>query len=217
MGVNLAKKHFNDYFMIYGLILLSLVPALAGIARTIQIINNQTAADNLRFISNPTPALVHIISSAIFSILGAFQFSKKFRINYPQWHKNSGRLLLAMAFLVSISGLWMTYVYPPVNHDGKIVYIFRLIVGYSILFFLFQSIRALLRKNFLSHGIWMTRAYALSLGAGTQVFSHIPIFIFPSIQGEISRAIAMGMGWIINIAIAELIINKQRNKRMPNE
>ncbi len=217
MGVNLAKKHFNDYFMIYGLILLSLVPALAGIARTIQIINNQTAADNLRFISNPTPALVHIISSAIFSILGAFQFSKKFRINYPQWHKNSGRLLLAMAFLVSISGLWMTYVYPPVNHDGKIVYIFRLIVGYSILFFLFQSIRTLLRKNFLSHGIWMTRAYALSLGAGTQVFTHIPIFIFPSIQGEISRAIAMGMGWIINIAIAELIINKQRNKRMPNE
>lgn len=217
MGINLAKKHFNDYFMIYGLILLSLVPAIAGIARTIQIINNQTAADNLRFISNPTPALVHIFSSAIFSILGAFQFSKKFRINYPQWHKNSGRLLLAMAFLVSISGLWMTYVYPPVNHDGKIVYIFRLIVGYSILFFLFQSIRTLLRKNFLSHGIWMTRAYALSLGAGTQVFSHIPIFIFPSIQGEISRAIAMGMGWIINIAIAELIINKQRNKRMPNE
>lgn len=217
MGVNLAKKHFNDYFMIYGLILLSLIPAIAGIARTIQIINNQTAADNLRFISNPTPALVHIISSAIFSILGAFQFSKKFRINYPQWHKNSGRLLLAMAFLVSISGLWMTYVYPPVNHDGKIVYIFRLIVGYSILFFLFQSIRALLRKNFLNHGIWMTRAYALSLGAGTQVFTHIPIFIFPTIQGEISRAIAMGMGWIINIAIAELIISKQRNKRMSHE
>ena len=217
MGVDLAKKHFNDYFMIYGLILLSLIPAIAGIARTLQIIYNQTAADNLRFISNPTPALVHIISSAIFSILGAFQFSKKFRINYPQSHKYSGRLLLAMAFLVSISGLWMTYVYPPVNHDGKFVYIFRLIVGYSILFFLFQSIRTLLRKNFLSHGIWMTRAYALSLGAGTQVFTHIPIFIFPTIQGEISRAIAMGMGWIINIAIAELIINKQRSKRLPHE
>ena len=131
MGVNLAKKHFNDYFMIYGLIFLSLIPAIARIVRTLQIINNETAADNLRFISNPSPMLIHIISSSIFSILGAFQFSKKFRINYSQWHKYSVKLLLVMATLVSISGLWMT------------------------------------------------RAYALSLGAGTQVFTQIPIFYIP--------------------------------------
>ena len=217
MDTNSNTRSNESYLIILGLILLSLIPSIAGTARLFQIMNNQVKADNLRFISNPTPVITHIISSTLFSILGAFQFSTELRIKYPRWHKYSGRLLLALVFLVSISGLWMTYVYPSVNHDGKLVYLFRLIVGYSILFFLLQSIRALLLKKFLYHGVWMTRAYALSLGAGTQVFTHIPLFIFPSLQGEASRAIAMGMGWIINIVVAEFIINKPKNKRISHE
>jgi hypothetical protein len=63
------------------------------------------------------------------------------------------------------------------------------------------------QKDFKGHSAWMIRAYAIGLGAGTQVFN-IPAFLFPSIQGELARTLMMGTGWIINLVIAEWVIRK---------
>ncbi len=52
----------------------------------------------------------------------------------------------------------------------------------------------------------MIRAYAIGLAAGTQVFTHIPMFTFPSLEGELTRALCMGAGWAINLAVAEWAI-----------
>ena len=52
----------------------------------------------------------------------------------------------------------------------------------------------------------MVRGYALGLGAGTQVLTHLPWFLFPAIQGEFTRALFMGAGWAINLVVAEWII-----------
>ena len=41
----------------------------------------------------------------------------------------------------------------------------------------------------------MMRGYSLGLGAGTQVLTHLPWFLFPSIQGELTRALFMGARW----------------------
>jgi hypothetical protein len=60
----------------------------------------------------------------------------------------------------------------------------------------------------------MMRGYAIGLGAGTQVLTHIPMLLFPEMVGiELPKAIMMGAGWIINIAIAEWVIRKQRARR----
>jgi hypothetical protein len=48
------------------------------------------------------------------------------------------------------------------------------------------------------------------LGAGTQVFTHLPWFLFPGIQGEVARALCMGAGWAINLAVAEWLISRGR-------
>ena len=45
--------------------------------------------------------------------------------------------------------------------------------------------------------------------AGTQAFTHLPWFLFPSIQGELARTLFMGAGWAINLAVAEWIIARQ--------
>lgn len=58
----------------------------------------------------------------------------------------------------------------------------------------------------------MLRAYAIALGAGTQFFTHIPLLIFPSLYGELTRALCMGAGWAINLAVAEWLI-RRRNFR----
>ncbi len=53
----------------------------------------------------------------------------------------------------------------------------------------------------------MTRAYALALGAGTQVFTK---GIGPAIFGtsELSLDLSLGAGWVINLAVAEYVIRR---------
>gem|GEM_PF-5750416 len=55
----------------------------------------------------------------------------------------------------------------------------------------------------------------LGLGAGTQVLTHIPFFLFPGIQGELSRALFVGAGWAINLAVAEWVIRRRSAIRFP--
>jgi len=70
-------------------------------------------------------------------------------------------------------------------------------------------VRAVMDKRVFDHGAWMMRAYALGMGAGTQVFTHLPWLLFPSINWEWARTIFMGEGWILNLAIAEWIIRRK--------
>lgn len=62
----------------------------------------------------------------------------------------------------------------------------------------------------------MTRAFAIGLGAGTQVFTHLPWFLLVDrTPGETPRAIFMGAGWAINVLVAEWIIRSRRMRRIP--
>jgi hypothetical protein len=55
----------------------------------------------------------------------------------------------------------------------------------------------------------MIRAYAIGIGAGTQVLTHLPWFIFTDVKpGETARGVMMGLAWVINIAVAEWIIRR---------
>ncbi len=108
--------------------------------------------------------------------------------------------------MTALTGLWMTQFYPSVNFDGTVLYFMRLIVGSTMILFIGLSIDAIRKRDFPKHGAWMIRAYALALGAGTQVLTHIPFFIFPTIQGETTKALFMGLGWGINLVLAEWII-----------
>ena len=107
----------------------------------------------------------------------------------------------------------MTQFYPSVGHDGLILYAIRLLVGSAMVLFICLSVAAICRGNVSRHRVWMMRGYALGLGAGTQVLTHLPWFLFPSIQGEVTRALLMGAGWAINLAVVEWIFLRERLRR----
>jgi len=92
----------------------------------------------------------------------------------------------------------------------------RLVVGFGMLFSIAIAMVAIRERNFKKHGFWMIRAYALAMGAGSQVFTHIPWAMFPELHGETFRAICMGAGWLINIVIAEWIIRNQSKTQSKN-
>lgn len=206
----LAEK--NDWFILIGLILLSLVPVFAGLARLIQIVQGSVPLEDVRFLRSPTPAVLHIVSASIYSVLGIFQFLPSIRKQRSPWHSRLGKLLIPLGLLSAFTGLWMTQFYSTIKYDGYILYLIRLAVGTSMIVFISLGLIAVYKRNFTRHGTWMIRAYALGMGAGTQVLTHLPWFLFPNIHGELARTVFMGSGWLINIVYAEWIIKKQLTK-----
>lgn len=205
------KSTRSDWLVPAALIALSLVPALAGTARLAQLTDGANmTVENARFFAAPLPVVLHIPAAIVYSILGAFQFSAGFRRRHRGWHRMAGRVLIPSALLVAISGLWMTLTYPWPANDGEAVYLERLVFGSAMLLSVILGVDAIRRRNFTAHGEWMIRAYAIGLGAGTQVLTHLPWFILADgTPSETPRAIMMGAGWVINVAVAEWIISRK--------
>lgn len=204
----------SEWMIPAALIALSLVPSIAGTVRLAELARGaEITAENARFFAAPLPIALHVSSAVIFSMLGAFQFSDEFRRRYRSWHRRAGRALLASGLLAALSGLWMTQWYPWPAGDGWLVYAERMVFGVAMLTCILISIDAIRRRSFAAHGDWMIRAYAIGLGAGTQVFTHLPWFLLVDHwPGEIPRAIFMGAGWLINVVVAEQVILRRQRR-----
>ena len=59
------------------------------------------------------------------------------------------------------------------------------------------------------HRAWMVRGYAIGLGAGTQVFTHAPYLVATGEQpdGNVRPALVVA-GWVINLAVAEWYLRR---------
>nr|MBA2243754.1 DUF2306 domain-containing protein [Gemmatimonadota bacterium] len=191
------------------LILLSLVPAVAGTARLAELAGGaEITAANARFFAMPLPVVLHILAAIPYSILGALQFSPGLRRRRRGWHRAAGRILVVCGLVAALTGLWMAHFYPWPAGDGEFLYLLRLLFGSAMAVSILLAVRAVRRRDFTSHGAWMMRGYAIGMGAGTQVLTHLPWFILVGPPGESSRAVLMGAGWVINLVVAEWIIRK---------
>jgi uncharacterized membrane protein len=160
--------------------------------------------------------VLHILAVVPYSILGAFQFAPAFRRRHHGWHRAAGRVLAPLGLLGALTGLWMAQVYPWPAGDGQILYVERMVFGTAMAASIVLGLQAIRRRDFVSHGAWMTRAYAIGLGAGTQVLTHLPwALLVGGRPGELPRAVMMGAGWVINVVVAEWIIRRRRARRSP--
>lgn len=215
-GANLPETIMSakriDWIIPAALVALSVVPAIAGTVRLVELTGGaEITPANARFFAAPLPVAIHIPAVIIYSIIGAFQFSPGIRRRHRPWHRAAGRVLVVCGLLAAMSGLWMAHFYPWPAGDGLLVYAERLVFGTAMVASILFSIHAIRRRDFASHGQWMIRAYAIGLGAGTQVLTHLPWFIFVEGKpGELPRGIMMGLGWVINVFLAEWIIRRHR-------
>jgi len=130
--------------------------------------------ENARFFAAPGPVVLHIISAALFCVLGSFQFASGLRRRWPGWHRRAGRLLIASGVLAGLSGLWMTQFFPPVPNDGPLLYVFRLLAGVGMVVCVLLGFAAIRKGRVAQHRAWITRGLAIGAGAGTQALLHLP-------------------------------------------
>jgi uncharacterized membrane protein YozB (DUF420 family) len=193
-----------------GLIALSIVPMAAGAARLTQLAGGATVtAENARFFAMPAPVVLHIIGASLYCVLGALQFSPSFRRRRPAWHRRVGRVLVPCGLIAALSGLWMTLFYPLPAGDGVLLGVLRVIFGSAMVVSIVLGFAAIRRRDISRHRAWMMRGYAIGLGAGTQVLTNVPWLVLAGPPSEFVRAMLMGAGWVINVAVAEWFIRRQ--------
>jgi uncharacterized membrane protein len=204
--LNLKK---SEWLILIGLLLLSFIPSV-GILRLIELglgTDFEFLPENTRAHSAPVPIYLHIVSSVLFCILGAFQFLSSIRKNYPKWHRCAGRLIVIAGVASALSGLWMTHYYSfPQSLQGDLLYYVRIVVGFSMTMFILLGLFSILKREFAQHQEWMIRAYALGQGAGTQALIAIPWLITVGEPSGLTRDILMTAAWVINMAVSEWII-----------
>jgi uncharacterized membrane protein len=121
----------------------------------------------------------------------------------------AGRLLVLCGLLVGLSGLWMTLFYLRPVGDGDFLSALRLLFGLAMIVSIALSFAAIRRGNVSLHRAWMTRGYAIGLGAGTQALILMAGEMLSGKPSELSRALLMGAAWVINLAVAEWAIRKR--------
>jgi uncharacterized membrane protein len=200
----------SGWLMPVGLLMLSFFPVAGGMFRLTQLAGSADITPaNARFFASPLPVMLHILSVTVFSLLGAFQFSTSFRLRRPVWHRAAGRILIPSGLVAALSGLWMTLFYPWPEGDGLILYGLRLLFGLVMLLSILLGVAAIRRRDFVRHGHWMMRGYAIGLGAGTQALTQMAWMLLVGKPDELAKAMLMGAGWVINVGVAEWIIRKR--------
>lgn len=192
------------------LLVISAIPLAAGIARLVGLAGNpEISTENARFVAAPFAVIVHILNASLFSILGALQFSSGLRQRSPQWHRVSGRLVVASGIFTALTGLWMTVMHPiPPELQGGLLYAVRVLVSVAMLFSIFWAVAAVRGGDIATHRAWMIRAFALGQGAGMQVVVLLPWMFLVGKPSGLHRDLLMSLAWLINLLVAEMTIQR---------
>jgi hypothetical protein len=192
------------------LLLLSVVPTIGAGVRLGSLAGPATP-DAARFVHAPVPVVIHVLSVTLYCLLGAFQFSRSWRLRWPGVHRRVGRLLAVCGLLCAVTGMWMTAFYPiPAPLQGPLLFVVRLLVSAAMLVAIVIAWLSVLRRDFVRHEAYMIRAYALGQGAGTQALVLGPWMLLTGQSGGLTRDVLMALSWTINIVVAELIIRRRR-------
>ena len=195
------------------MILLSLIPLIAGAARLVELAGGPaTIPHDLRFTTSPAPVIAHIVGAAVYAVVGAFQFVPRFRARHLDWHRRTGRVLTGAGALVAGSALWMTLTFATKPGTGEVLYVLRLGFGAAMAACLVLGIATVRRGDIAAHRVWMIRAYAIALAAGTQAFT---AGIGPAVFGHsvLVGDLSLGAGWVVNLAVAEWVIRRPARAR----
>jgi uncharacterized membrane protein len=168
---------------------------------------------NPGFLIFPLIVALHVIMGGIYLAIGPFQFVPRIRSRWLNYHRWTGRLLVAAGLIVGTTGLFMAWIIPFAGWSE------RVIMGCFGLLFLvalskgFLHIRA---GRIMQHREWMIRAFAIGLGIATQRLILIPTLIAlgPSEQNAVVLSqLANLLAFPAHILFAEFWIRTTRGKR----
>ena len=149
---------------------------------------------------------VHIFSSLIILICGAFLFSSYILRKYIKVHRIAGRLYVSLLLLLAApSGLVMAY-HANGGWLAQLSFIMLSIIWWLTTYKGFQSA---MQRKFKLHQKWMIRSYALTLSAITLRLGQVALGTLFDLDMLSQYIILSWVSWMINLMIAEIIIYRK--------
>lgn len=118
----------------------------------------------VRYVSFPIPAYLHIIPGVVYLVGACFQLSRRFRTRHLRLHRRMGRVVLGAGI---VSGVFALVFGAPLSYGGVWQSVATVVFSSYFLIALALALRAILRRDVTNHRRWMIRAFALGLAVGT--------------------------------------------------
>jgi uncharacterized membrane protein YozB (DUF420 family) len=166
---------------------------------------------NPGFVRFPTIVALHVVLGGVYLALAPFQFVKRVRFRHLGYHRNTGRLLVAVGLVVGVTALFMGLVIPFSGWPERVIiglfgglFLVSLIVG-------FVYVRA---GQVNLHREWMIRAFAIALSIATMRLIFIPAMIIVSAPTDAQIAalsvMSFTVAFVAHASVAELWIRATR-------
>jgi uncharacterized membrane protein len=199
----------SEWALLAFIVFYSFIPAIGGLVRLLELAGGpDVLPENSRALSDPFPIALHIMSSFLFLIVGAFQFLPSIRRHHRAAHRAIGRVLVIAGIVSAASGLWMTHNYAfSGDLQGNLLYWVRMVLGSLMIGFIVWAVIAIKSRNIFQHSAAMLRAYAIGQGASTQTMLGIGwiIIVGSEAMGPLREGI-MVFAWGLNLLVAEVLI-----------
>ena len=106
--------------------------------------------------------VLHVLLAAIVTLGGLLQFVPAIRRRAPSFHRWNGRLFFIVAYVMALSGLWLTWVRR--TYLSPISGIAVSVDGVLILLFAKTAWRFAIKRDFSAHRRWAMRAFMVVNG-----------------------------------------------------
>ena len=193
------------------LMLQIILPYLSGRTDIDFLLTKQRYVHRIEYM---TAFYLHIFSSFFVLIAGATQFSKTILLQYPVLHRKIGQIYVFLILTVSGPGaLWMSF------FANGTVYA---AIGFTLLtltwlVFTYLGYQTARQRNFVQHGNWMMRSYALTFSAITlRIYQYMLSFVSGSnpLSPAETYAVLAYLSWIPNLLLVELLIREGIVRKM---
>jgi uncharacterized membrane protein len=167
----------------------------------------QAPGFDAHFAQYPLLTLVHIIPGILFMILGPFQFIRGIRSRYLMVHRWSGRIFVALGFVIGFTALAMSFF---MSIGGTVERAATTLFALIFLFALGKAFLHIRRREIALHREWMIRAFAIGLAVATVRPIVGMFFAFSGLSPQEFFGIAFWIGFTLHLIAAEVWINYTR-------
>lgn len=181
----------------------ALLESLSGLEGTFW--HDFTVSQKPLYHLNEFAVVGHISAASIALLAGILQFIPLIRNKVPLLHRASGYLFAFTAIFGLALGAYISVSLPMVG--GTKTIISNVIGGVLGITFVVISFACIWKKQYLKHGQWMLRSYAVLMAILT-VYLLIGVFSSLGFNAEQSYGLAHMICFPVNLLIAELIIRK---------
>ncbi len=169
-----------------------------------------TGGANESFADYPLIVNSHVVLGAVYLLLAPLQFSTKIRTGFLDFHRLSGRLLVAIGFVIGASALFMGLVIPYSGVPEQLIIGFFGSLFLASLIISYTSIR---NKDIERHREWMIRALAIGLSIATMRLIFVPGLILLDMCRQDMEAwsiTSFTIAFLIHCSVAEFWIWKTK-------